>query len=130
MAMLTPSTQSHQSHQSHRSDQSTPRSSTETAPAQSIGSVPAAPPLADDELIRHLSGSFSLSTATALRLVEEVLHYYSETPAEFVTRLHTELQRQGWSNNKIYAHIEAVLPSRRFASPPLTTRQIRRVIYG
>ncbi len=84
----------------------------------------------DDELIQHLRDSFSLSQVAAQRLVEEVLHYYSETPTGFVTRVHSELQRQGWSNSKIYAHIESELPSRRFASPPLTTRQIRRVIYG
>lgn len=84
----------------------------------------------DDELVQHLSSSFSVSPAMAAKLIDEVVHYYSETPTEYVTRLHTELQRQGWPNNKIYAHIESVLPLRRFRSPPLTTRQIRRVIYG
>ena len=72
----------------------------------------------------------SLEPAIARRLVAEVLHFFDETPEDFIIRRHRELQQDGFSNTEIYTRIEAELEAHRFTNPPLSLRQIRRVIYG
>ncbi len=83
-----------------------------------------------EELIDYLGRTHGLSERTAQRLVDEVLSYCQETVEEFIRRRHRELQALDLKNEAIFAEIAAELSTRRFCAPPLTERQIRRLIYG
>ena len=80
-------------------------------------------------LLDHLEHS-GISRGVATRVVAEVLAYFSETSEEFVRRRHRELQRDGVANSRSFALIAGELAGRRVTGPPLSERQIRRVIYG
>jgi len=82
------------------------------------------------ELIDHLCRSSRLTAQEAEHMASEVLAYFSETPDEFVRHRHQELQALGRSNSEIYATLQKELQERRFSAKPLSTRQIRRAIYG
>lgn len=82
------------------------------------------------ELIAHLCRHSRLTADEAVRLVNEVLNYYSEDKAGFIRRRHYELQKCGLSNSTIYHQIGIELNTHRFAAEPMTERQIRRTIYG
>ena len=83
-----------------------------------------------ESIIRRLQTVCGLRQSTARQVVAEVLDEFSETVDEYVNRRHRALQRQGWANDEIYRRIRAELGRHRFASPPLSDRQIRRRIYG
>lgn len=83
-----------------------------------------------DELIAHLVRTSRLSAPEAAHLVDEVLSFLAETPEAFVRRRHLALQAQGLSNHAIFTQLAAELERLRFRAPPLTARQIRRIIYG
>jgi len=87
-------------------------------------------PAAQAELVDHLCRVSRLTAAEAEHIINEVLNFYAESVEEFVRRRHQELQLQGFSNQAIYSQIQKELRSHRFATKPLTTRQIRRAIYG
>lgn len=82
------------------------------------------------ELLARLERVGGLDRRAAARLVAEVLAYWAETPEAWVSRRHAELQAEGLTNDAIFARIAAELPERRFTSPSLTTRQLRRLVYG
>jgi len=82
------------------------------------------------ELAEHLERTMGLSRSEALRVIDEVVNYFSETVDEFVRRRHAELRADGLRNEAIYDRIREELHGRRFAAPPLTRRQVRRMIYG
>ena len=82
------------------------------------------------ELVEHLCRMTRLEPAEARRVVEEVLAYLSESPAEFITRRHAEMQRDGLGNAEIFGRISEELEHRRFTAPQLSERQIRRLVYG
>ena len=82
------------------------------------------------DLIDHLVRSTRLETEEARRVVDEVLAYLSEHPAQYVARRHGELQRDGLANAAIFDQLARELDGRRFASPPMSLRQIRRLVYG
>ena len=82
------------------------------------------------ELVDHLCGMTRLDPVEARRILEEVFAYLSESPAEFITRRHAELQREGLPNAEIFGRLSTELEHRRFAAPPLSERQIRRLVYG
>ena len=82
------------------------------------------------ELIDHLVRSTRLDADEARRVVDEVLAYLSERPAEYVARRHGELQREGLANAAIFSRLARELERRRFASEPMSVRQIRRLVYG
>ena len=81
-------------------------------------------------LISHLSATTGLEASRCQRVVDDVLAYFSEQPAEFVRRRHMELSRAGMKNDAIYERLAEELESRRFAAAPLSARQLRRLIYG
>ncbi len=82
-------------------------------------------------LLNHLCNTSRLSIDEAEKLVMEVITYFLETPGDFVKRRHRELKNdEGWSNEKIFKRIENEVAELVFSSPPLTKRQIRRIIYG
>jgi hypothetical protein len=50
--------------------------------------------------------------------------------ADFVRRRHRELAARGLTNDRIFAAVGDELPARLFPAPPLSTRQLRRLVYG
>jgi hypothetical protein len=83
-----------------------------------------------EELIAYLVRTSRLSTPEATRVVSEVLAFLADTPEAFVRRRHLALQARGLANDVIFAQLAAELKRLRFRAPTLTTRQIRRIIYG
>ena len=83
-----------------------------------------------EDLLDHLVNTTRLQRSEAQRVVEEVLAFFSETAEGFVVRRHRELRAEQLKNAVIYQRITAELKARRFAGPALSTRQIRRIIYG
>lgn len=83
-----------------------------------------------DELIAHLVRSSPLSSGEAARVVAEVVEYFAEPLPDFVRRRHTELQRRGHTNDQIFSALATELADRRFAPPPLSVRQLRRIVYS
>ncbi len=63
-------------------------------------------------------------------MVAEVLGYFAEPVPEFVRRRHAELKRRGLTNDQIFERLGRELPARRVAPPPLSARQLRRIVYG
>jgi len=88
-----------------------------------------APTASFPELRQHLVQSTSLSPSEADRVIADVLAWFDEDPPGFVRRRHTELQRRGLRNEQAFERIAAELPSRRFTAPPLSLRQLRRIVY-
>jgi hypothetical protein len=89
--------------------------------------VPAGP---YDDLVAHLVRSTSLNPGEAARVVADVLGYFSEQLPDYVRRRHAELKRHGLTNDQIFAALETELATRRVAPPPLSARQLRRIVYG
>jgi hypothetical protein len=82
------------------------------------------------DLLAHLVRTSRLGHAEVEKLVRETLDYFSESVEQFVTRRHAELQAEDLRNDAIFERIRAELAERRFAAPPLSERQIRRLVYG
>jgi hypothetical protein len=82
------------------------------------------------DLARYLAASTGLPQSTAMRVIADVTTYFSETIEEFVRRRHAELRRGQQKNDEIWPVIAAELSQRRFASPGLSERQLRRLVYG
>ena len=82
------------------------------------------------DLVRYLAASTDLPSATAVRVIADVVAYFSETIEEFVRRRHGELQRRQYKNDEIWPVIAVELAQRRFAAPDLSERQLRRIVYG
>jgi hypothetical protein len=82
------------------------------------------------DLVRHLAASTGLPPATAVRVIADVVSYFSETTEEFVRRRHGELQHRQYKNDEIWPMIAAELAQRRFAAPDVSDRQLRRIVYG
>jgi hypothetical protein len=89
--------------------------------------VPAGP---YDDLIAHLVRSTPLNAGEAGRVVAEVVGYFAEPLPDFVRRRHAELKRRGLTNEEIFTALGAELATRRVAPPPLSARQLRRLVYG
>lgn len=83
-----------------------------------------------DDLIDHLTRTTRLSRSEAERVVGDVVAYFSESADAFIVRRHGELQSEDQKNAAIFARLTEEMRDRRFAAPPLTQRQIRRLIYG
>ena len=81
-------------------------------------------------LLDHLVHGSGLRRSEAHRIVEEVIGFYCETPEAFVVRRHRELQAEGMRNRAIYRRVAAEMDGWRFRAPPLSERQIRRIVYG
>lgn len=89
--------------------------------------VPAGP---YDDLVAHLVQSTSLSRGEAERVVAETVAFFGEPLPDLVRRRHGELQARGLTNDRIFAQLGEELPARRVPPPPLTARQLRRLVYG
>jgi hypothetical protein len=82
------------------------------------------------DLARYLAASTGLPQSTAIRVIADIITYFSETIEEFVCRRHAELQRAQRTNDEIWPVIAAELRQRRFPAPGLSDRQLRRLVYG
>jgi hypothetical protein len=81
-------------------------------------------------LSQRLELVLGLKSELARRAVEELFDALRLEVEEYVSARHAELQRQGESNARIFERIARELPELRFKAPALTSRQIRRMIYG
>jgi len=85
----------------------------------------------DKALLDYLCATTSLPRDTCTRFALDVLAEYGETLEAFVKRRHTELKATtDLKNEQIFDRIVAEIPTRRFLVDTLSTRQVRRLIYG
>ncbi|GAA3033622.1 hypothetical protein GCM10020229_51330 [Kitasatospora albolonga] len=89
-----------------------------------------ASPHPHEDLLVHLTRTTPLGPGEAVRVVAEVLAYFSETTEEYVRRRHGELQARGLTNERIFDRLTGELAARRVAAPELSVRQLRRIVYG
>ena len=82
------------------------------------------------DLVAHLVRSTPLSEGEADRVVAEVLAWFAEPVADYVRRRHRELAARGLTNDRIFAAVGGEITGRLFPAPPLTSRQLRRLVYG
>ena len=85
---------------------------------------------ADPTSSHHLVATTGLSAAEAARVVDDVVAFHAEPVEAFVRRRHAELKTYGAKNPEIFARIADELAARVVAAPPLTERQLRRLVYG
>jgi hypothetical protein len=85
---------------------------------------------ADPELVDRICMSTGLSPGEAARVIEDVVEFHAEPVEEFVRRRHALLKTYGARNPEIFARIAEELAARVVAAPPLTERQLRRIVYG
>lgn len=81
-------------------------------------------------LLEHLQRTTAIGPGEARRVVDDVLAWCAEDTEAFVRRRHREVRAQGVKNPEAFERIALELTTRRVAAPPLSLRQIRRVIYG
>jgi phosphoribosylpyrophosphate synthetase len=93
-----------------------------------MGSVSGQQP--PDDLVEYLMTSCPLSRAEATRVVADVLGYFSEAAQDYVRRRHRELRARGLNNDVAFQQIATEIPHRRYTSPDLSLRQLRRIVYG
>jgi hypothetical protein len=84
----------------------------------------------DRDLVDRVAGSTGLTPAEAARVVEDVLAWYREPVEEYVRRRHAHYRLYGKRNPEIFALIADELADRLVAAPPLSQRQLRRIIYS
>jgi hypothetical protein len=82
------------------------------------------------ERLRYLKEKYGLDGKELSLLVDDLLAFTDETAEEFVHRRHGELQREGLRNEAIYRRLASEAAAGRFRCPPLSHRQVRRIIYG
>jgi hypothetical protein len=95
-----------------------------SVPMEKIDDMP------ESDLVSRVASSTGLSHAEAGRVIADVIAYYSETAEDFVRRRHTDMQMYGLKNTEIFSRIATELGGRVVAAPPLSERQLRRIIYG
>jgi hypothetical protein len=83
----------------------------------------------DVELIDRIAATTGLTPAEATRVVEDVLAWYREPVEDFVKRRHASHRLYGRHNAQIFALIAEELAGRVVAAPPLSERQLRRIVY-
>ncbi|ANN18728.1 hypothetical protein [Amycolatopsis orientalis] len=84
----------------------------------------------DADIVEQVALSTGLSTAIAVRVVEDVLAFYRQPVEEYVRSRHARLQGEGRKNPEIFALIAGELSRRLVAPPDLSERQLRRIVYG
>lgn len=87
-------------------------------------------PDVDVDLVDRVASTTGLSPAEARRVIHDVLAWYGERVEDVVRRRHAELQLRGVRNDQAFPQIAAELTRRLVAPPPLTARQLRRIVYG
>jgi hypothetical protein len=83
-----------------------------------------------EDLLDQLERTTQLSRPALTRVVAEIVEYFGETAEQFVRRRHLELQQEGHRNDRIWNELLVEIRRRPFAAPPLSLRQLRRIVYG
>jgi hypothetical protein len=83
-----------------------------------------------DDLVERVARTTHLPAGVARRVVDDVVAYFTEPVEAVVRRRHRELQATGLANPEIFERIAGELAVRPVAAPALSSRQIRRIIYG
>ena len=84
----------------------------------------------DKNFETYIYSAVDISRKDLIHIVDALHAFYDSTVHEFIQTRHSELQKQGFRNSKIFKMIQGELLLRRFSASPLTIRQIRRKIYG
>lgn len=84
----------------------------------------------DRDLIERVASSTGLTPPEAARVVEDILAWYREPLGDYVRRRHAYHRLFGRRNPEIFALIADELADRLVAAPPVSQRQLRRIIYG
>jgi hypothetical protein len=84
----------------------------------------------DPEIIDRVAESAGLTPAEAARVVQDVLAWYREPVEDYVRRRHAHHHLYGRRNPETFELIAAELDGRLVAAPPLSARQLRRIVYG
>jgi hypothetical protein len=84
----------------------------------------------DTDLVDRIAASTGLTSAEAVRVIEDVLAWYREPVEDYVRRRHAHYHLYGKHNAEIYPLIAGELASRVVAAPRLSERKIRRIVYG
>jgi hypothetical protein len=84
----------------------------------------------DPALVERIVASTGLTSAEAVRVVEDVIAFHAETVEEYVRRRHLQLKSHGARNDEIFVRIAGELLDRVVAAPELSPRQLRRIVYG
>jgi hypothetical protein len=79
---------------------------------------------------KQLADRYGLAEAELGKLLEDIWLITQERPEAYALRRHEELREAGLPNERCFAAIAREIEAGRFASPPLSLRQIRRIIYG
>lgn len=87
------------------------------------------PPL-DQGQRRQLAERYGLSSAELGKLLDDIWLLTAETTEAYVLRRHGELRSAGMVNERSFELIAKEIAAGRFASPPPSVRQIRRILYG
>jgi hypothetical protein len=82
------------------------------------------------ERLRYLQEKYGLDPDELGSLLEELWAFTEETTEEYIRRRHGELQCKGLRNDAIYRRLAEEAADGRFRSPPLSLRQVRRIVYG
>ena len=85
---------------------------------------------APDALLAHVVATTGLTAAEAARVIEDVVAFHAEPVEDVVRRRHAQLKTYGARNAEIFTRIAAELEHRVVAAPPLSERQLRRIVYG
>ncbi len=85
---------------------------------------------ADPALVARLVESTGLTAVEAARVIDDVVAFHAEPVEAYVRRRHAELKTYGARNDAIFTRIAGELAERVVASPKLTERQLRRIVYG
>ncbi|WP_122819093.1 hypothetical protein [Nocardioides pantholopis] len=84
----------------------------------------------DPALVAHVATSTGLTESEARRVIEDVVAFHAEGVEDYVRRRHAHLKTYGARNPEIFARIATELGTRVVAAPPLSERQLRRIVYG
>lgn len=83
-----------------------------------------------DEIVARVAAGTGLTAAEAARVVDDVIAFHAETLHEYVRRRHREMRLVGLHNDEIFTRVRAELRDRPVAPPPVSERQLRRIVYG
>ncbi|HOX32637.1 MAG TPA: hypothetical protein PLB91_09910 [Spirochaetales bacterium] len=87
------------------------------------------PPLSLEQRAR-LAERYGLSEAELGTLLADLWLLSEEGVEDYARRRHGELRAAGLPNERCFELLEREIASGRFAAPPLSQRQIKRMIYG
>jgi hypothetical protein len=80
--------------------------------------------------VGRLVATTPLGPELAARVVDDLIELLGETVEQYVERRHGELQREGLRNDEIFGLLAEECAGWRFRAPSLSSRQLRRIVYG